>query len=113
MATTMRGYLSNAGTRFGAIAACAQLVLTIPLAIVLNVWQDDAYTLFSTDRGLGYAFHQAIGFEQNAPLYFVVMTLWRHVDGGAVFARMFSVLCAASTEKLIPPIVERYAPQIA
>ena len=94
------------------MALGANLALTVPLAAILNVWQDEAYTLQTTSRGAGYAFHQAIGFEQNAPLYFVVMALWRHAGDGIFFLRLFSVLCIAATVLLIPGLARRYVPQV-
>jgi hypothetical protein len=94
------------------MALGANLALTVPLAAVLNVWQDEAYTLQTTSRGVGYAFHQAIAFEQNAPLYFVVMALWRHAGDGIFFLRLFSVLCIAATVLLIPGLARRYVPQV-
>ena len=92
-------------------ATCLNLAITIPLALFLNVWQDDAYTLHSTGTGVAYAFHEAIGFEQNAPLYFVAMALWRDINHSAVFARLFSVLCAALTVWLFAAFAERYLPR--
>jgi hypothetical protein len=99
--------VENAATRSRpaalALIACGLfLVITVPLAYILNVWQDDAYTLHSTAGTVSYAFHEAIGFEQNAPLYFVAVDLWRHVDYSAFFARIFSVLCAAAVVLLTP-----------
>ena len=95
------------------LAACAlQLLITVPLAYILNVWQDDAYTLHSTASTVGYAFHEAVGFEQNAPLYFVLVDLWRHIDQSAFFARLFSVLCAAGVVALTPKLAQRYLPSI-
>ncbi len=92
------------------MALGANLALTLPLAAVLNIWQDEAYTLQTTSRGVGYAFHQAIGFEQNAPLYFVAMSLWRHAGDGIFFLRLFSVLCIAATVVLLPGLARRYVP---
>ncbi len=94
------------------MALGVNLVITLPLAAVLNIWQDEAYTLQTTSRDLGYAFAQAIGFEQNAPLYFVAMTVWRHAGDGIFFLRLFSVLCIAATVLLIPGLARRYVPHV-
>jgi hypothetical protein len=88
------------------------LAITLPLAFVLNVWKDDAYTLHTTASTLGYAFHQSIAFEQNAPLYFLIIELWRHVNASAVWARMFSVLCGAAVVATVPALLRRYLPEI-
>lgn len=110
---------ATAGTRlrvrsipFAAIAVAVNLAITVPLALMLNVWQDEAYTLHTTGSGLRFAFAQAVGFEQNAPLYFVVLTLWRSLNGSIFFLRSFSLLCAALAVWLTPAIVQRYLPDI-
>ena len=94
------------------MALGVNLVITVPLAGILNIWQDEAYTLETTSRGFGYAFTQAIGFEQNAPLYFVVMSVWRHAGDGIFFLRLFSVLCIAGTVLLLPGLARRYVPHV-
>jgi hypothetical protein len=86
------------------------LAIAVPLAYALNLWQDEAYTLHTTARGLAYAFHAAIGFEQNAPLYFLIVNLLRGFGDGVFFLRLFSVLCIAATVGLTPLLSRRYLP---
>ena len=69
------------------------LALATPLAYLLNIRFDEAYTLNTTLDGPVYAVKQALGFGQQAPLYFLLISLWRTVDPSIFFARMFSVLC--------------------
>jgi len=95
------------------VVVVIQLMITVPLAYALNVWQDDAYTLASTSNGPLHAIHQAIYFEQNEPFYFAFMSLWRAVSHSYFFARFFSVLCAAATVYLLPKLLRRYLPEIA
>ncbi|TAM74862.1 hypothetical protein EPN44_10120 [bacterium] len=94
------------------VMVVAQLAITVPLAYVLNVWQDDAYTLASTAGSLRHAIHQAIFFEQNAPLYFALMVLWRAVSSSYFVARLFSVLCAAGVVYVLPKLLQRYLPDV-
>jgi uncharacterized membrane protein len=96
-----------------AIAIFANAAIVVPLAVILNLWQDEAYTLHTTGRTVQYAFVEAIRFEQNAPLYFVLVNLWRHVDGSVFFGRLFSALCIAVALVLLPGLAERYLPGIA
>ncbi|MFY9630675.1 MAG: glycosyltransferase family 39 protein [Candidatus Cybelea sp.] len=106
--------LSSAALRwppFAVIALGANLLVTLPLAWLLNIWQDEAYTLQTTSNGVAYAFHQALAFEQNAPLYFVLISLWRSVGDGIFFLRLFSVLCIGATILLAPAIARRYLPR--
>jgi hypothetical protein len=91
-------------------ALALNAAITVPLAAVLNIWQDEAYTMHTTSRSLHYAFTQAVGFEQNAPLYFVTVDLWRHLDGSLFFGRFFSILCILGTIALVPALCARYLP---
>ncbi|MGB6985466.1 MAG: glycosyltransferase family 39 protein [Candidatus Aquilonibacter sp.] len=96
-----------------AIAIAINAAIALPLAAILNLWQDEAYTLHTTSGSLSYAFTEALGFEQNAPLYFVLLDLWRRADGSLFFARLFSLLCITITLVLVPRIVERYLPRMS
>jgi dolichyl-phosphate-mannose-protein mannosyltransferase len=91
-------------------AVVLNLAIALPLAYTLNIWQDEAYTLHTTAAGFGYALQQAITFEQNAPLYFLIVVALRHVGESVFFLRGFSVLCAAATVWVVPSIVRRYIP---
>lgn len=113
MATALR--LPLVRTRRPALALAAAgftAAVTLPLAYVLNLWQDEAYTLHATAFGAGYAFSTALSFEQNAPLYFVLIALWRHFGESVFFLRLFSVGCALATAALTPALARRYVPRI-
>ncbi len=69
------------------------LLLAVPLAYYFNIWSDEASTLYTTQAGLPEAFFRA-GYEKQAPLYFIVLSLWRLMDDSIFFARIFSVLCS-------------------
>ncbi len=94
------------------VALVANLAVTLPLAYFLNIWQDEAYTLQTTSHTLAYAFHQSLAFEQSAPLYFMFLTLWRHLGDGIFFLRLPSVLSIAFAVALVPELVRRYLPAI-
>jgi len=103
--------ISKVRSPSAALVAVATIVaLTVPLAYLLNIWQDEAYTLHTTAGGFAYAFHQALGFEQNAPLYFLLLTAWRHLGDSAFFLRLPSVFCIAGALALVPGLVRRYVP---
>jgi mannosyltransferase len=99
-------------TPFAALAVGATLALALPLAYALNIWQDETYTLHTTSGSLAYAFRESLAFEQNAPLYFVLLTLWRHLDASIFFLRLFSAACAAATVLLVPSLARRYLPSV-
>lgn len=93
-------------------AAGINLAITLPLAAVLNIWQDEAYTLHTIAGSAGFAFVQAIRFEQNAPLYFVAMSLWRHLGESIFHLRLFSVVCIALSVGMMPALARRYVPRV-
>jgi uncharacterized membrane protein len=97
---------------FAFVVVAVYLALTLPLAYILNIWQDEAYTLATTSRDVGYAFHQAVAFEQNAPLYFVILTIWRHFGASIFWLRLPSVGFVAGATALAPALARRYVPQI-
>lgn len=88
------------------------LALSMTLAYLLDIRFDEAFTLNTTSQGVVYAFHQAIKFEQQAPLYFVVLSLWRNVDSSIFFARLFSVLCFPLTVWVSAEAAKRYVKEI-
>jgi hypothetical protein len=92
------------------ISIGAYAVIAIPLAAALSIGQDEAYTLHTTGRDVAFAFSQAISFEQSAPLYFVLIAMWRHLIDSLFFVRCFSMLCIGGTLLLTPQIVRRYLP---
>lgn len=94
------------------MAVVLNAAITLPLAAMLNLWQDEAYTLHTTSGTIAHAFTQALAFEQNAPLYFVVLTIWRAIDGSLFFGRIFSILCISATLLLVPALCARYLPGV-
>lgn len=62
------------------------------LGWIMDIRFDEAFTLETTSRGFLYAIKQAIEFEQQAPLYFALLSLWRRIDLSIFFARSFSLL---------------------
>jgi hypothetical protein len=91
----------------------ASLVISVPLAYVLNIRFDEAFTLNTTLKGPVEAAKQAIGFGQQAPLYFVLISLWRSVDSSIFFARLFSVLCFPLIVWIAAEVSKRYLKDVS
>ncbi len=72
------------------------LAVALPLAYILNIWVDEASSLYATQNGLWVAFQTAALEQKQAPLYFWILSLWRYIDGSIFFARLFSVLCSVA-----------------
>ncbi len=88
------------------------LALSLTLAYLLDIRFDEAFTLNTTSQGVVYAFHQAIKFEQQAPLYFVILSIWRNADSSILFARLFSVLCFPFTVWVSAEVAKRYVKKV-
>jgi hypothetical protein len=67
----------------------------IYLCYDLNIWVDEIYTLNTTSYRLRGVIKESYDFEAQPPLYFVLLSLWRTLNSGIFFARMFSVLFIA------------------
>lgn len=87
-------------------------VIAVVLAYILDIRFDEAFTLNTTAHGPVHAFRQAIKFEQQAPLYFVVMSIWRMASESIFFARLFSVLCIPAFIWAIAACSRRYIPEV-
>jgi hypothetical protein len=71
------------------------LALTSWLSLELNVWRDEMYSLYSSAGSPSFAFRQALDFELQPPLYFVLLSVWRTLDSSVFFARLLSGLFGA------------------
>lgn len=86
----------------------AHLALVLPQAFLLNVWVDEASTLYATQSGFWTAFQNAATEQKQAPLYFWIMSLWRQIDTSIFFARLFSVLCSVAAIRLFAGLAWKY-----
>ena len=68
------------------------LAIALPAAYYLNIWVDEASSLYATERGFWVAFQTAAVEQKQAPLYFWILSLWRSIDGSIFFARLFSII---------------------
>ena len=53
------------------------LAVTLPLAYILNIWVDEASTLYNTEHGFTHTLQNIFHTEKQAPLYFLLLSLWR------------------------------------
>lgn len=75
----------------------AHAALAVFLAVRLNIWIDEAYTLETTSSGVARAARQALRFELQPPLYFLLLGAWRYLGDSLFVARLFSVACSTLT----------------
>jgi hypothetical protein len=98
---------------FALFGATLVVVIGASLAIALNVWIDEAFTLHTTGAGPMYDWRQTIAFEGQPALYFVLEAIWRTMSGTSIaFARVPSILFAASAVAVTITAIRRVAPRI-
>ncbi len=83
------------------------LLIAIPFAYYLNIWTDEASTLYATQNGFGVAFQTAVIEQKQAPLYFWILSLWRQISESIFFARIFSIICSALAIWLFAKLADR------
>lgn len=86
--------------KFLFILIFAHLAVALPLAFYLNIWVDEASTLYTTQNGFFRAFNNLFNDEKQAPLYFLLMSLWRKINDSVFFARLFSMIWSALAIKV-------------
>ena len=89
-----------------------QLLVTVPLAWVLNLWVDEVYSLHTTAQAPMAALSGGIHFERQAPLYFGILSLWRELDASVFFARVLSILCVGASGLVLARIARRLFPDL-
>ncbi len=91
-----------------AVLMAVHLAIAIPFAYYLNIWVDEASTLYATQNGLAVAIQTAAAEQKQAPLYFWIMSVWRMADGSIFFARLFSTICSLGAIAVVAGIARRY-----
>lgn len=85
------------------------LAITLPAAYYLNIWVDEASSLYATEQGFWFAFQNAAAEQKQAPLYFWILSLWRSIDGSIFFARLFSIICSVIAINLFAGLASKVA----
>ncbi|HEY0461649.1 MAG TPA: glycosyltransferase family 39 protein [Pyrinomonadaceae bacterium] len=84
------------------------LLIALPLAYLLNIWADEASTLHTTGNGLAAAFQNVFADERQAPLYFLLLSVWRAFNHSIFFARLFSIICSLLAIKFFHDLARRF-----
>jgi uncharacterized membrane protein len=83
-------------------------VVALPLAYFLNIWVDEASTLRTTQHGFLNAFQNVFADEKQAPLYFLILSLWRKLNDSIFFARLFSIVCSLLAIKVFYDLARQF-----
>ena len=78
-----------------AASAAGLIAITIWNSLHKSLWIDEAYSFHSASRTLAATWHQAIHFETQPPLYFILLNLWLRLGSPSVhWMRLLSTLAA-------------------
>lgn len=94
------------------LAIGLHLTITLPLAWSLNLWLDEAWTLQTTNGSLAFVWKEAIQGERQAPLYFLILTVWRFLNDSLFFARLFSIFCTAGAILIFAKVIRDFLPDV-
>ncbi len=101
--------LSTARAKMGLVLLLVlHACVAVFLAVKLNIWVDEASTLYATDNGLLHAIQTAVAEQKQAPLYFWIVSVWRYLSDSILFARLFSVLCSLGAIAAVWSLARRY-----
>lgn len=81
--------------------------VTVFLAIVLflsantSIWTDELFTLNTSAHGIGAAIRDSGVVEYQPPLYFALLTVWRHINVSLFWARAFSIVASLASLALV------------
>ncbi len=82
--------------------------IALPLAWHLNIWMDEASTLYSTQHGLIHTIQNAFRDEKQAPLYFIILSVWRGINDSIFFARLFSIISSLLAIKFFYDLTRKF-----
>jgi uncharacterized membrane protein len=94
--------------KFILVAIFLHALLAVVMGYFVNIWTDEAATLFTTRNGFVYALQNALAIEKQAPLYFWCLSLWREVNSSIFFARVFSIIFSLVAIKLFLSLAKRF-----
>jgi uncharacterized membrane protein len=98
---------------FVALPIILHLAISLPLAYLLNIWMDEASTLYATRNGFFHALQNAYADERQAPLYFLILSVWRMFGDSIFFARLFSILAGALAVFFFHRLARRFFDEFA
>ena len=97
---------TNSGAAGVWLLIVCHLLIVLPLAYFLNIWSDEASSLYSTES-VSAAFRNAATVERQAPLYFWILSLWRVMNASPFFARVLSTLFSVAAIWLFSNLASR------
>ena len=84
------------------------LLITIPLAYLLNTWYDEASTLITSSQTISFAVHRSIKFELQPPFYYIILNIWRQLNSSYFFARLLSIIFSSGSIFISYKFIKKY-----
>jgi len=84
------------------------LLITIPLAYLLNVWYDESCSLSTSNGSIFHTIKRSFDFEYQPPFYFVLLNLWRKFDDSYFFARLLSIFFSSASLFISYKFIKQY-----
>jgi uncharacterized membrane protein len=86
--------------------------IALPLALWLNVWIDESYTLYTTALPLGDLLKHCKEFQLHPPFYYMLVWLWRMLDDSIPFLRSLSVILSVAGLWFVHLSCRRWFPKL-
>jgi hypothetical protein len=83
------------------LAAVILVVLALYIDTHKVLWTDEAFSLDTSSGALSRSFSQALNFELQPPLYYLVLNLWLRLSRSIEFARLLSTVFVAAALPLL------------
>ena len=71
-------------------------VLNLIISYSQGIWLDEAFTLKTSSNPVS-SWERALTFENQPPLYYGLLSVWRLLNTSYFFARLFSIVCASAS----------------
>ena len=84
------------------------LLITIPLAYILNTWYDESCSLMASSGSISYTIQRSIEYEWQPPVYYVLLNLWRKLDNSYFFARLLSIIFSSASIFINYKFIKKY-----
>ena len=84
------------------------LLITVPLAFILNTWYDESSSLITSSQTISYAIHRSIEFELQPPFYYILLNIWRELNTSYFFARLLSIIFSSASIFISYKFIKKY-----
>lgn len=96
---------ASASGREQRLLAGLSALIVVSVALYINthkvLWTDEAYSLDTSRGGLGRTLDQAIHFELQPPLYYLLLNIWLRLWRSIEFARLLSTVFVVAAIPLL------------